>query len=193
MTPANHRVLAFIRQFGDETVLVVANLSRFVQYVELDLSAWKGMRPVELIGHTEFPAIGELPYLLTLGGHAFYWFSLGRLPPAKKRGVFRRPTTHPGRECCPSPGEVTLVDALEDSAVGARVARALVQRRRVGEQTARFEATPFAAIEPPDAKPLNISAQHAGGRHPLRRSLSAEDVPPVRGRGQPRAGGRIAS
>jgi len=51
-------------------------LSRFVQYVELDLSPWKGTRPVELTGHTDFPIVGELPYLLTLGGHAFYWFSL---------------------------------------------------------------------------------------------------------------------
>jgi maltose alpha-D-glucosyltransferase/alpha-amylase len=76
LTPSNHRVLAFIRQYQDETVLVVANLSRFVQYVELDLSKWKATRPVELTGYTEFPAIGELPYLMTLGGHAFYWFSL---------------------------------------------------------------------------------------------------------------------
>ena len=55
---------------------MVANLSRFPQYVELDLSKWKGMRPLELFGHTEFPPIGELPYLLTLPGYAFYWFSL---------------------------------------------------------------------------------------------------------------------
>jgi maltose alpha-D-glucosyltransferase/alpha-amylase len=76
LRPANHRVLAFVRQLGEQTILVVVNLSRFVQFVELDLAAWKGMRPVELTGHTEFPAIGELPYLLTLGGHAFYWFLL---------------------------------------------------------------------------------------------------------------------
>jgi maltose alpha-D-glucosyltransferase/alpha-amylase len=76
LTAANYRVLAFMRQLGDETILVVANLSRFPQYVELDLGKWKGMRPVELFGHTEFPLIGELPYLLTLGGHAFHWFSI---------------------------------------------------------------------------------------------------------------------
>ena len=76
LQPDNPRVLAFIRQFGDETVLVVANLSRFIQYVELDLKRMKGKRPVELFGKTAFPPIGELPYLLTLGGHAFYWFSL---------------------------------------------------------------------------------------------------------------------
>ena len=65
-----------MRQLEDETILVVANLSRYPQYVELDLGKWKGMRPVELFGHTEFPPIGELPYLLTLGGHAFHWFSI---------------------------------------------------------------------------------------------------------------------
>ena len=60
----------------DRTVLVVANLSRFAQYVELDLSEFRGVRPVELFGHTTFPAIGELPYLLTLGPQAFYWLAL---------------------------------------------------------------------------------------------------------------------
>ena len=74
--PDNHKVLVFVRRFQDEIVLVVANLSRFVNYVELDLSAYKGMVPVELFGHTRFPSIGELPYFLTLGPHAFYWFKL---------------------------------------------------------------------------------------------------------------------
>jgi maltose alpha-D-glucosyltransferase/alpha-amylase len=74
--PSNPRVLAFIRRFGDEIILVVANLSRHVQFVELDLSSMKGMVPIELIGRTKFPTIGDLPYLLTLGGHDFYWFSV---------------------------------------------------------------------------------------------------------------------
>src|SRR5690606_4601001 len=74
------RVLAFVRKHDNEILLVVANLSRFVQYVELDLSAYAGLQPVELFGRTQFPRIGELPYLLTLGGHAFYWF---RLEPAR--------------------------------------------------------------------------------------------------------------
>src|SRR6059036_750939 len=74
--PDNHKVLVFVRRFQDEIVLVVANPSRFVNYVELDLSAYKGMVPVELFGHTRFPSIGELPYFLTLGPHAFYWFKL---------------------------------------------------------------------------------------------------------------------
>ncbi len=74
--PENRKILAFIRCHDDECILVVANLSRFVQYVELDLHAYKGMVPVELFGQTEFPQIGDLPYLLTLGPHTFYWFSL---------------------------------------------------------------------------------------------------------------------
>jgi maltose alpha-D-glucosyltransferase/alpha-amylase len=74
--PENRKVLVFIRRFEDEIILVVANLSRFVQYVELDLSAYKGMVPVELFGHTRFPAIGEPPYFVTMGPHSFYWFNL---------------------------------------------------------------------------------------------------------------------
>jgi len=76
LTPSNRKVLSFVRTFEDETLLVVANLSRFVEYVELDLSAWKGMVAVELFGKKPFPPIGDLPYLLTLGPHSFYWFSL---------------------------------------------------------------------------------------------------------------------
>jgi maltose alpha-D-glucosyltransferase/alpha-amylase len=74
--PSNPSVLAFVRRFDEETILVVANLSRHVQYVELDLAEMKGMVPTELMGRTRFPAVGDLPYLLTLGGHDFYWFSL---------------------------------------------------------------------------------------------------------------------
>jgi maltose alpha-D-glucosyltransferase/alpha-amylase len=74
--PENRKVLVFIRRLHNEIILVVANLSRFVNFVELDLAAYKGMVPVELFGHTRFPAIGELPYFITLGPHAFYWFKL---------------------------------------------------------------------------------------------------------------------
>ncbi|HUF06953.1 MAG TPA: maltose alpha-D-glucosyltransferase, partial [Candidatus Binatia bacterium] len=63
--PENRRVLAYLRAQESTTILCVANLSRFAQYVELDLSAFNGRVPVELIGRVQFPAIGELPYLLT--------------------------------------------------------------------------------------------------------------------------------
>jgi maltose alpha-D-glucosyltransferase/alpha-amylase len=74
--PENRKVLAFIRRYENETVLVVANLSRLVQTFELDLAAYKGMVPVELSGGTRFPEIGERPYFLNLGPFAFYWFVL---------------------------------------------------------------------------------------------------------------------
>ena len=83
--PENRRVLVFIRRLEDEIILTVANLSRFVQAAELDLSQFKGRVPVELFGQTEFPSIGELPYFITLGPHGFYWFKLESAAPAKPR------------------------------------------------------------------------------------------------------------
>jgi maltose alpha-D-glucosyltransferase/alpha-amylase len=75
----NPSVLAYVRSHGDDVVLCVNNMSRFPQPVELDLSAWQGCRPHELTGGVPFPRIGELPYLLTLPGHGFYWFSIKKL------------------------------------------------------------------------------------------------------------------
>jgi maltose alpha-D-glucosyltransferase/alpha-amylase len=74
--PDNRRILAFVRTWEAERVLVVANLSRFTQCVELDMAKYAGMAPVELFGRTEFPTVGEHPYFLSLGPHAFHWFSL---------------------------------------------------------------------------------------------------------------------
>ena len=72
----NRKVLAYIREYNDEIILCVANLSRTAQPVELGLGKYRGYVPVELIGRTPFPPVGELPYLLTLAGHSFYWFKL---------------------------------------------------------------------------------------------------------------------
>ena len=74
--PENRKVLAFLRQLGEQRLLVVANLSRFAQFANLDLAEREGMVPVELFGRTEFPAIGPGPYPMTLGPHSFFWFSL---------------------------------------------------------------------------------------------------------------------
>ena len=76
LRPENRKVLAFVRRYESEQILCIANLSRFLQVVELDLSKWKGMVPVELFGATDLPTIGEAPYFLTLGPHSFFWFSL---------------------------------------------------------------------------------------------------------------------
>ncbi|WP_458757068.1 maltose alpha-D-glucosyltransferase [Afipia sp. TerB] len=74
--PSNRSVLAYVRQYKDETILCVANLSRSAQATELDLAQWKDFVPQEMLGRTTFPAIGELPYLVTLAPYGFYWFQL---------------------------------------------------------------------------------------------------------------------
>src|SRR5262245_32357780 len=74
--PRNRRILAYLRQYDDETVLCVANLARTPQAVELDLSEFAGRVPVELTGPSPFPPIGQLSYLLTMPPYAFYWFEL---------------------------------------------------------------------------------------------------------------------
>jgi maltose alpha-D-glucosyltransferase / alpha-amylase len=76
--PVNRKVLAYLRRDDRDTILCVANLSRAVQPVELDLSAFAGFTPVEMIGYTDFPVIGHAPYFLTLGPYGFYWFELQR-------------------------------------------------------------------------------------------------------------------
>jgi maltose alpha-D-glucosyltransferase/alpha-amylase len=76
LRPDNRKVLAYVRRYESEQILCVANLSRFLQAVELDLSTWKGLVPVELFSSNEMPVIGDSPYFLTLGPHAFYWFAM---------------------------------------------------------------------------------------------------------------------
>jgi maltose alpha-D-glucosyltransferase/alpha-amylase len=78
--PENRRVLSFIREHEDETILVVANLSRYAQWTELPLDDYEGRVPVELFGSVEFPRIGPDPYLLSLGPHSFLWFRLATDP-----------------------------------------------------------------------------------------------------------------
>ena len=77
--PASHRILAYVRQLGNETILVVNNLSSTAQAVELDLGRYKGNILIEMFGKNIFPRVGELPYLLTMGPYQFYWFRLRRI------------------------------------------------------------------------------------------------------------------
>ena len=79
--PANRKVLAYLREWSqddgtEETILCVSNLSRSAQAVELDLSAFSGRVPVDIVGGSVFPPVGHLSYLLTLPPFAFYWFLL---------------------------------------------------------------------------------------------------------------------
>jgi maltose alpha-D-glucosyltransferase / alpha-amylase len=75
LRPSNRKVLAFFRRYQDEIILVIANLSRFPQHVELDLAEVKGMTPLEIFGRAEFPPVGDAPYQVTLGSLGFYWFA----------------------------------------------------------------------------------------------------------------------
>ena len=76
LKPGNRKILAYLSEYQGDVMLCVFNLSRAAQPVELDLSAYKGHVPVEMLGRTSFPPIGELPYLLTLPSYGFYWFRL---------------------------------------------------------------------------------------------------------------------
>ena len=73
---SNRKVLAYLRRDERDAVLCIANLARTVQPLELDLSRFAGLTPVEMLGQTRFPAIGGLPYFLTLAPYGFYWFQL---------------------------------------------------------------------------------------------------------------------
>ncbi len=76
--PANNSVVTYLCNHEEQTMLVVNNLSRFAQYVEIDLREYNGATPVDCFSKQDFPRIGELPYLVTLGPHGFYWFELVR-------------------------------------------------------------------------------------------------------------------
>ncbi|MFW6076822.1 MAG: putative maltokinase, partial [Hyphomicrobiales bacterium] len=76
--PRNRKVLAYLREHEDDTILAVFNLSRAAQAAELDLAAYKGRVPIELLGRSPFPPVGDLPYMLTLPAYGFYWFVLAK-------------------------------------------------------------------------------------------------------------------
>ncbi|WNG17323.1 maltose alpha-D-glucosyltransferase [Cystobacter fuscus] len=85
LNPDNRKVLAFMREYEGQSILIVCNLSRFAQPGVLDLRDWEGQIPVELMGETPFPMISSLPYQITLGPYMFLWFRLEK--PAPGRGL----------------------------------------------------------------------------------------------------------
>src|SRR5213082_2979827 len=83
--PTNRSVLVYVREFRGDVILCVANLSRSAQAAEIDLSPWRGRAPRELLGQTNFPPIGESPYVITLAPYGFFWFQLcERVSPAEE-------------------------------------------------------------------------------------------------------------
>jgi maltose alpha-D-glucosyltransferase/alpha-amylase len=158
--PENYHVLAFLRHYEGETLLVVANLSRFVQHVELDLSGCAGATPVELFGRNLFPQIQPGGgYALTLGPHGFYWFSLQAEPEEAGR---RRPRP----DQAPAPEEIPvlalegrwegLFDPAASSDLAAALAAILPTRRWFGGKARRIAGTQVT-----DAIPLGRPGEAA--------------------------------
>ena len=121
LRPGNRKILAYLREYGDEIILCVANLARSAQPVELDLARYKGRVPVELMGRTPFPPIGDLPYLLTLAGP--------RLPVVPARGGRRGPGVARG-----APAARRAADARAVRRLGEPVSRS---RRAVADHDVR--------------------------------------------------------
>lgn len=86
----NRKVLVFFREYQDEVLMMISNLSRFSQYVELDLKKFNGFNVIEMFSGERFPKIGELPYFLTLGPYGYYWFSLEKQPEESLLGLIER-------------------------------------------------------------------------------------------------------
>jgi len=122
--PANRKVLVYLRQHERETILCVANLSRAPQPVEIDLSRFKGRVPVELLGRSPFPKIGDLPYFITLTGYGFYWFLLAEETEAP---AWHEPVAPP------LPELLTLVVPKRWDSLFNGEARALFERRILPE------------------------------------------------------------
>src|SRR5260221_5330997 len=118
----NRKILAYVRRYEDELVLCIANLSRAVQPVELDLSAFAGMTPVEMLGLTEFPKIAQHPYFLTIPPYYFYWFRL-QLAPAPVTALRAPETTAPVDAALPAFFMGVTWDTLLDGNV-----RTLIER-----------------------------------------------------------------
>ncbi|HUG54913.1 MAG TPA: maltose alpha-D-glucosyltransferase [Vicinamibacteria bacterium] len=159
---SSRKVLAFVREAGDERVLVAANLSRHVQHVELDLSPWRGLTPVELSGRTEFPAVEDRPYALTLAGHAFYWLALqeGPVEGATARPLPGAAAARGGEGALPRlsvPGRwEAVLRGREGEALGEVLAGFLTSRRWFAGKARRIRS-----VELQDAVPIPVGSDAA--------------------------------
>src|SRR5450631_756213 len=142
--PANRCVLAYIRKYRDEVILCVATLPRSAQATELDLSPWKDRVPLEMLGRTKFPAIGELPYMITLAPYGFYWFQLRE----RDKSEHVAPTVVPEFE--------TLVVPLGATWVSLARTRGVFERDVLPEYLARTRWYPESS--PREIRPTLTSA-----------------------------------
>jgi maltose alpha-D-glucosyltransferase/alpha-amylase len=135
----NPKVLTYMRTLGDRSVLVVANLSRHTQPVEIDLSGFEGEEPVELFGRTRFPPVGPTPYRLAIGAHDFYWFGLTRTEAAAEQAIGRPRIILRGEMSGLFRARAQLERALVDDIQGRRWFRSKAQTVRGGHLVERLE------------------------------------------------------
>jgi maltose alpha-D-glucosyltransferase / alpha-amylase len=171
----NRKVLAYLRRYHEDVVLCVANLSRSVQPVELDLSRLRGMTPIEMLGQAEFPRIGEQPYFLSLGAYAFNWFRLQQAAPA----ITERTTPETAAVVPDLPA--LLVGPVWDTLLDGTV-RSLVERDLLGPFLNR---QPWFQGPRPRAARFTDWALLARGPQPLFLTI-VEDMTEERGTSVPR-------
>jgi maltose alpha-D-glucosyltransferase / alpha-amylase len=143
LSPENRKVLAFVRRYADETLLIVANLSRYVQWTSLDLTEFAGMVPVELFGSVEFPTIEGPRYPLTLGPHSFYWFQLrpGAVAPGEIRRRVSRTLERPR-------SLAELTETGQAAEVSSVLADWIIDRRWFRGRGRRIRSTRIADVMP---------------------------------------------
>jgi maltose alpha-D-glucosyltransferase/alpha-amylase len=151
--PDNRRILAFTRRHDGEIILVVTNLSRFVQYAELDLSEFEGRVPTEMFGRVEFPPIGDAPYFLSLGPHEFLWFSL-EVPTTDDLAVATAP------EDLPLLPLVETIGALLDGGDAADGSRVIVRWMR-SRRWFRGKSRRIKGAKLVDSLPIRVGAGDA--------------------------------
>ncbi len=151
LMPENARILAFVRDDGEERLLMVANLSRFTQYTELDLGKFAGQTPTEVFGRSQFPVITERPYPITLGPHSFYWFSLEKPSADAARELPRLVAASQWTDALKQ--RTTLAQALAQYAAARRWFRGKARKRRAARVTeiievaGRTRTTHFVVLE----------------------------------------------
>jgi maltose alpha-D-glucosyltransferase / alpha-amylase len=161
----NRKVITYVRRYGADVVLCVANLSRNVQPVEIPLQQFAGLTPVEMLGQAQFPRIGELPYFLTLPAYGFYWFQLQEVPAAGSAGA----------------GAGDAVDGPGDRRAAGRAGA--LRRRRVGchlrRQHAHHHRATRAGAVPPASALVRRQGAAARLREVRRLGHAARRRPPI--------------
>ncbi|HEY2444186.1 MAG TPA: maltose alpha-D-glucosyltransferase [Rhizomicrobium sp.] len=187
LLPQNRKVLAYLREYEEDTILCVVNVSRAAQAVELELGEFAGRTPVELLGGTPFPQIGHIAYLLTLPPYGFYWFLLSTeaQPPA-----WSTASTGPLVEHQTFVLRGTLAESL-DSATRQTLCKSILPlyipgRRWFQNDSTEIRDVEFTAIAPvpgaeQDAVFADVSMTVDGERvsFALPMAIAWEDVPPA--------------